>query len=56
MTSVYLSNHFNFISIYDGLFNNFNYYKCLCSNAFKHLKMMYKHFLKYVFEHKQLIK
>ena len=29
---------FNFLSIYDCLFNNFNYYKCLCrmhSNTLK---------------------
>ena len=33
MTSAYLFKHFNFISSYDGHFNNLNRYKCLCSNA-----------------------
>ena len=44
MTSAYLSKHFNFISVYDGIFSNFNYYKCLCNNAPKHFKMMHKAF------------
>ena len=36
----------NIISAYyDGLFGNFKYYKCLYSNAPKHLKMMHKYFL-----------
>ena len=52
MTSVYLSKDFNFITAYNSLFRNFNYYKCLSNNASKHLKMMDKHFLKYVFKHK----
>ena len=52
MTSVYLSKHFNFISVYNGLFRNFSYYKCLSNNASKHLKIMYKRFLKYVSKHK----
>ena len=41
MTSAYLSRHLNFISTYDGLFSNFSYYKCLYSNASKHLEMMH---------------
>ena len=52
MKNVYLSKHFNFISAYDGLYNNFNYYMCLCSNASKYFKMMHKHFLKYASKHK----
>ena len=32
LISAYLSKHFNFISIYDGIFSNFNCFKCLCSN------------------------
>ena len=35
MASIYLSKHFNFISIYNGLFNNLSYYKCLCNDASK---------------------
>ena len=46
MRSSYLFKHFNFISSYDGIFNNFNFYKFLYSNAYKHLKIMYKHFFK----------
>ena len=46
MASAYLSKHFNFISAYDGLFSYFSYYKCVCSDASKHLKMMHKRFLK----------
>ena len=46
-TNVYLFKHFNFISSCNGLFNNFNYYKYLSSNASKHHKIMHKHFLKY---------
>ena len=38
MANAYLFKHFNFISFYDSLFNNFNLYKCLCSNTFKLLK------------------
>ena len=52
MKSVYLFKHFNFISAYDGLFNNFSNFKCLCSNASKHFKIMHKRFLKYAFKHK----
>ena len=52
MTSAYLSKHYNFVSVYDGIFSNFSYYKCLCSNASKHFKMMHKHFLKYPLKHK----
>ena len=52
MISAYLSRHLNFISAYDGLFSNFSYYKCLYSNASKHLKMMHKCILKYTFKHK----
>ena len=52
ITSVYLSKHFNFISVYNNIFSNFSYYKCLCSNASKHLKMMHKDFLKYVSKYK----
>ena len=44
MTNAYLFKHFNFISTYNGIFNNFRCYKCLCSNPFKHLKIMYKRF------------
>ena len=47
MTSVYLSKHFNFINVYNSLFSNLSYYKYLCSNASKYLKMMLKCFLKY---------
>ena len=46
MTSDYLSKHFNFISVYNGLFSHFNYYKSLCSDASKYIKMMHKRFLK----------
>ena len=52
MTSVYLFKDFNFISDYDGLFSNFNCYKCLCSNASKHLKIIHKRFLKYAYKYK----
>ena len=34
--SAHLFKHFNFINVYDGLFS---YYKCLCSNTFKHPKI-----------------
>ena len=44
MTNAYLSKHFNCINVYNGLFSNFNYYKCLSSNASKHCKMIYKRF------------
>ena len=50
--SVYLFKHLNFISIYDCLFSNFSYYKCLCINTSKHVKIMQKHFLKYASKHK----
>ena len=56
MISVYLSKHLKFISVYDDIFNNFSYYKCLGSDASKYLKMIRKHFLKYVSKHKSLIK
>ena len=52
MTSAYLFKHFNFISVYNSLFGNLSYYKCLCSNASNYLKMMHKRFLKYVSKHK----
>ena len=52
MTSAYLSKHFNFINAYDGLFNNFNYYKYLCINTSKHFTTMHKCFLKYAYKHK----
>ena len=52
MTSDYLSKHFNFICTYNGLFSNFCYYKCLNSNTSKHLKIMYKRFLKYASKQK----
>ena len=42
MANSYLFKHFNLISVYDGLFSNFNRYKCLCSNASKHLKILHK--------------
>ena len=48
MENAYLSKHFNFISVYNDLFRNFNYYKCLYSDASKHFKMIFKRFLKYV--------
>ena len=51
-TSVYLFKHFNFISSYDGIFSNFNYYKCLYNNVFKHLKKMHKRILTYAPKHK----
>ena len=44
MINVYLSKHYNFISAYNGIFSNLSYYKCLCSNASKHLKMMHERF------------
>ena len=44
MTSVNLFKHFNFISAYDDIFCNFSCYKCLYSNASKHLKIMHKRF------------
>ena len=56
MASAYLSYHFNFISIYDDIFSNFSYYKCLCNNISKYLKIMYKRILKYVSKHKYFIK
>ena len=52
MKNAYLSKPFNFISVYDALFSNFNCYKYLCSNASKHLEMMHKHFFKYALKHK----
>ena len=53
MTSAYLYKYFNFLSAYDDFFfNNFSYYKCLCSNISKHLKIIHKHFLKYTFKYK----
>ena len=45
MTSAYLYKYFNFISVYDDIFSNFNCYKYLCGNASKHLKIMHKFFL-----------
>ena len=52
MISTYLFKHFNFINVYDGIFNNFSCYKCLGSNASKYLKIMHKSFLKYASKHK----
>ena len=52
MTSVYLSKHFNFISVYNGLFSNFSCYKYLFSNGSKHFKIMNECFLKYTSKHK----
>ena len=52
MTIAYLFKYFNFISSYNDFFSNFSYYKCLSSNASKHLKMMHKRFLKYASKHK----
>ena len=52
MASDYLFKYFNFISTYDGLFNNFNCYKYLYNKVFKHIKIIHKCFLKYAFKHK----
>ena len=52
MICVYLFKHFNFISVYDGIFSNFSCYKYLCSNKSKHLKIIHKSFLKYAYKHK----
>ena len=52
MISTYLFKHFNFISAYDVFFSNLNCYKCLYSNASKHLQIMYKCFLKHTSKHK----
>ena len=41
-----------FYKFYDGHFSNFNCYKYLCNNATKHLKIMYKSFLKYALKYK----
>ena len=52
ITNAYLSKYFNFISAYNDFFSNLSNYKCLNSNASKHLKIMHKRFFKYVFKHK----